>query len=96
MRERFPETTCVSISDFGMDGPRAGWQADSLIHEALSGITYVSGAPDREPIALGVDVADYFAGLMGWIASLVALAQARRAHPLRRAAGAGAGAGDSD
>jgi len=76
MRERFPETTCVSISDFGMDGPRAGWQADSLIHEALSGITYVSGAPDREPIALGVDVADYFAGLMGWIASLVALAQA--------------------
>ena len=76
MRERFPETTCVSISDFGMTGPRAGWRADSLIHEALSGITYVSGAPDREPIALGVDVADYFAGLMGWIASLVALAQA--------------------
>ena len=76
MRERFPETTCVSISDFGMDGPRAGWRADSLIHEALSGITYVSGAPDREPLALGVDVADYFAGLMGWIASLTALAQA--------------------
>ena len=76
MRARFPETTCVSISDFGMDGPRAGWRADSLIHEALSGITYVSGAPDREPLALGVDVADYFAGLMGWIASLTALAQA--------------------
>lgn len=76
MRARFPETTCVSISDFGMDGPRAGWQADSMIHEALSGITYVSGAPDREPIALGVDVADYFAGLVGWIASLTALAQA--------------------
>ena len=76
MRERFPDTTCVSISDFGMDGPRAGWRADSMILEALSGITYVSGAPDREPIALGVDVADYFAGLMGWIASLTALAQA--------------------
>ena len=76
MRERFPDTTCVSISDFGMDGPRAAWRADSMILEALSGITYVSGAPDREPIALGVDVADYFAGLMGWIASLTALAQA--------------------
>ena len=76
MRERFPETSCVSISDFGMTGPRAGWRADSMIHEALSGITYVSGAPDREPIALGVEVADYFAGLMGWIGSLVALAQA--------------------
>ncbi|MYA20057.1 MAG: hypothetical protein F4Z25_07305 [Chloroflexi bacterium] len=76
MRERFPETTCVSISDFGMTGPRAGWRADSMIHEALSGITYVSGAPDREPIALGAEVADHFAGLMGWIASLLALAQA--------------------
>ncbi len=76
LRERFPETTCVSISDFGMTGPRVGWRADSLIHEALSGITYVSGEPDREPLALGVDVADYFAGLMGWIASLTALAQA--------------------
>ena len=76
MRERFPDTTCVSISDFGMTGPRAGWRADSLIHEALSGITYVSGEPDREPLALGVDVADYFAGLVGWIASLTALAQA--------------------
>ena len=76
LRARFPDTTCVSISDFGMDGPRAGWRADSLIHEALSGITYVSGEPDREPLALGVDVADYFAGLMGWIAALTALAQA--------------------
>ena len=75
VQKRFPKTTYVSISDFGLSGPYADWQADSLIQEALSGITYVSGAPDREPLALGVDVADYFAGLMGWIASLIALAQ---------------------
>ena len=76
MRERFPGATFVSISDFGRDGPRAGWRADSLVQEALSGITWVSGEPDREPLALGVDAADYFAGLMGWIAALAAVAQA--------------------
>ena len=76
IRERFPETTYVSISDFGLDGPRADWRADSLVQEALSGISYVSGAPDRPPLSLGVDIADYFAGLMGWIAALVALSQA--------------------
>lgn len=75
VNKRFPKTTYVSISDFGLGGPYVDWQADSLIQEALSGITYVSGAPDREPLALGVDIADYFAGLMGWISSLIALAQ---------------------
>ena len=75
MHEQFPELTYISISEFGRTGPRAHWRADSLIQEALSGIAYVSGAPDREPLSLGVDVADYFAALGGWIAALVALCQ---------------------
>ena len=76
MRERFPETTYLSISEFGRTGPRAEWRADSHIQEALSGIAYVSGAPDREPLSLGADVADYFAALIAWTAALVALGQA--------------------
>jgi crotonobetainyl-CoA:carnitine CoA-transferase CaiB-like acyl-CoA transferase len=71
----FPGTTYVSISEFGMTGPYAGWSADSHVIEAMSGIAYVSGAPDREPLTLGVDAADFFAGTTGWIASLVAIAQ---------------------
>ena len=74
MRERFPGTSYLSISDFGIDGPYASYQADSLIHEGLAGMAYVSGDPDREPLGSGVDVADYFAAATAWLAGLAALA----------------------
>ena len=77
MRERFPDTTFVSISEFGIDGPNASHEADSHIIEALAGNSYVSGNPDREPLSSGVELADYFGGVVGWISSLAALAEAR-------------------
>ncbi len=77
MRERFPETTFVSISEFGIDGPYASHQADSHIIEALAGNSYVSGDPDREPLSSGVELADYFGAVVGWIGALAALAEGR-------------------
>ena len=77
MRERFPETTYVSISEFGIDGPYASHQADSHIIEALAGNSYVSGDPDREPLSSGVELADYFGAVVGWIGALAAVAEAR-------------------
>ena len=76
--ERFPETTFVSISDFGMTGPYASWRADSHIIEALAGFSYVSGAPDREPLSAGIEISDYFAATHATIAALAAVAAARR------------------
>ena len=78
MAERFPETTYLSISEFGIDGPYAHWRADSHIVEGLAGMSYVSGAPDREPLSIGVELADYFAAAHGWLSALAALAAARR------------------
>ena len=78
MRERFPETTYVSISEFGISGPYARWEADSQIIEGLAGMSYVTGAPDREPLSAGVELADYFAAVMGWLSALVTVAGARR------------------
>ena len=76
--ERFPETTFVSISDFGMSGPYASWQADSHIIEGLAGFSYVSGDPDREPLSAGIEISDYFAATHATIAALSATAAARR------------------
>jgi crotonobetainyl-CoA:carnitine CoA-transferase CaiB-like acyl-CoA transferase len=76
--ELFPKTTYLSISEFGIDGPHAGWEADSHILEGLAGMSYVSGAPDREPLSIGVELADYFAAVHGWISALVALAAGHR------------------
>ena len=76
--ERFPETTFVSISDFGMTGPYASWHADSHIIEGLAGFSYVSGDPDREPLSAGIEISDYFAATHATIAALAAVAAARR------------------
>ena len=38
----------------------------------------MSGAPDREPLSIGVELADYFAAVHGWLSSVVARAAARR------------------
>ena len=76
--ERFPETTFVSISDFGMTGPYASWRADSHVIEGLAGFSYVSGDPDREPLSAGIEISDYFAATHAAISALAAVAAARR------------------
>ena len=70
---RFPGVTCVSISPFGATGPYAAYQADSHVIEALSGFSYITGNPDREPLSMGVELADYGAGVNGYIAAMAAL-----------------------
>ena len=77
MRERFPELIYLSISPFGMTGPRKDDDAEGHIFEALAGMSYVSGDPDREPLPLGFDVAEHFAAAHGWIAAQIALAERR-------------------
>ncbi|MCH8281366.1 MAG: CoA transferase, partial [Chloroflexi bacterium] len=74
MQERFPDTIYVSISPFGRTGPYAEYHdADSHVLEALAGFSYVTGEPDREPVSIGVEVADYFGGVYGSISALAVL-----------------------
>jgi crotonobetainyl-CoA:carnitine CoA-transferase CaiB-like acyl-CoA transferase len=40
----------VSITPFGLDGPRASWRASDLGVMAASGNMYVTGDPDRAPV----------------------------------------------
>lgn len=71
--KHFPNVLYASISPFGTTGPYANYHADSHVIEALSGFSYVTGNPDREPLSMGVELADYFAGVNGYIAVLTAL-----------------------
>lgn len=45
----FPALVTVEISEFGRTGPRAHWQANDLIHLAMSGFLNRSGLPGRPP-----------------------------------------------
>jgi len=61
------------VSQFGDSGPYRDWTGCELIHQALSGVMYVTGAPDREPLYGIGRRADYACGVTAYIACLSAL-----------------------
>lgn len=61
------------ISDFGEDGPRKNWRSGEMIHQALSGVMYRNGSPDREPLYGVGHRASYTAGVAAYTASLSAI-----------------------
>jgi crotonobetainyl-CoA:carnitine CoA-transferase CaiB-like acyl-CoA transferase len=74
LKDELPELIYCSITPFGQTGPYRDYQANSIAAMALSGLMYVSGDPDREPLGTGGYPADYFAALNAWVAVLAALA----------------------
>ena len=68
-----PDVVLVRCSGYGQDGPyrdKAGFGTPAT---ALSGLTYITGFPDRPPISWPIALADYLAGLFGALAALAAL-----------------------
>ncbi len=49
-----PGIIMVSISGFGQDGPYAQYKATDIVCQALAGITYLTGDPDRAPLRISV------------------------------------------
>jgi crotonobetainyl-CoA:carnitine CoA-transferase CaiB-like acyl-CoA transferase len=47
---RAPNAVWVSITPFGLDGPRASWRASDLGVMAASGNMFCTGDPDRAPV----------------------------------------------
>lgn len=47
---RAPKAVWVSVTPFGLDGPRAGWRASDLGVMAASGNMWGTGDPDRAPV----------------------------------------------
>jgi len=74
LKEELPDLIYCSITPFGQTGPYRDYKANSIALMALCGLMYVSGDPDREPLATGGYPADYFAALDAWVAVLAALA----------------------
>ncbi|HEY8216109.1 MAG TPA: CoA transferase [Acidimicrobiia bacterium] len=49
-RERSPQAVWLSVTPFGLTGPRAAWRASDLGVLASSGNMYPTGDPDRPPV----------------------------------------------
>jgi CoA:oxalate CoA-transferase len=73
LKGEFPELVFCSVTPFGQTGPYASYRGNSLAVLALSGLMYVTGDPDKEPLATGAEAGEYVGALHAWIAVLAAL-----------------------
>lgn len=85
LRARHPELVWVSITPYGLDGPYRDRRGSNLIGWASSGVLYVTGFPDRPPVAPGgpVQLGYQLTALHATSALLLAL-RARRQDPAGR------------
>jgi formyl-CoA transferase len=81
LRRDNPKLVVVRISGYGQSGPyrdRAGFGG---VAEALGGLRYLTGHPDRSPTRVGISLGDQLAGLHAVIGTLMGLwAREHAAH----------------
>lgn len=73
LRRLNPRLVEVGISPFGPAGPYTGFAATPIVLLALGGFQFLSGEPDRPPLALPGFQPDYLSGLFALIGALAAL-----------------------
>lgn len=82
-----PQLIVLRLTGFGQTGPYAQRPGFARIFEAMSGLTYITGEPDRPPQHTNYPLGDAIAGLFGAFAIATALAQ-RNALPEAQRRGA--------
>jgi len=63
----------LRVSGYGQTGPSASKPGFAAIAEAIGGLRYLIGYPDRAPVRTGVSIGDTLASLYGVIGVLMAL-----------------------
>ena len=74
-----PSAIQVTVTPFGLDGPRANWRGTDLTAAAAGGMAFVCGDPAGPPTRPGADQAHKLAGLAVAAAAAIALAGRDRA-----------------
>ena len=73
-----PKVVCVSLSGFGMTGPRRAEPAYDYILQGMTGWQSLTGDPDGPPTKSGLSLVDYSGGLVAALALLAGVHAARR------------------
>lgn len=68
-----PRIIMVSISGFGQYGPDRERRAFDPAIQAMSGLTSITGFPDRPPVRSGAVIADFLGGIFGFCGAMIAL-----------------------
>ncbi len=75
---RHPELVVVSLSAFGLNGPRGAEESSDLLLQALAGSLHSHGNDDRVPLAVGGGLAEWTVGTFGALGAVSALTSRRR------------------
>jgi len=73
-----PRIVCVSLSGFGMTGPRRAEPAYDYILQGMAGWQALTGDPAGPPTKSGLSIVDYSGGLVAALALLAGVHAARR------------------
>lgn len=68
-----PRLIMVRVSGFGQTGPYSERAGFASVCEAMGGLRYISGYPDRPPVRVGLSLGDTLAGMNGAMGALLAL-----------------------
>ena len=68
-----PRLIMVRLSGYGQTGPYRDQPGFGAIGEAMGGIRFVTGYPDRPPVRAGISLGDSIAAMYGVIGALMAL-----------------------
>lgn len=78
LRASNPGLVMVRISGYGQTGPYSTRPGFGVIGEAMGGLRYVTGTPDRPPSRTGISIGDTLSALYGVIGAMVALEHRRK------------------
>jgi crotonobetainyl-CoA:carnitine CoA-transferase CaiB-like acyl-CoA transferase len=73
VRKINPRLIYVAISGFGQTGPYSSRGAYDRVAQAMAGLTYLTGYPDRPPVKPGIGITDYSAAVVGALGAMFAL-----------------------
>ena len=76
--EELPHTVWVRVSGYGQTGPYAERGGYATVAEAFSGLSSITGYPDRGPMVSPYPLGDYLAGTFGALGAMIALNHRRR------------------
>jgi crotonobetainyl-CoA:carnitine CoA-transferase CaiB-like acyl-CoA transferase len=73
LHELTPRLILVRVSGYGQTGPYRDKPGFANIGEAMGGIRYITGEPDRPPVRAGISLGDSLASLYAVIGALMAI-----------------------
>lgn len=73
LKEINPRLIMIRVSGYGQDGPYRNRPGFGSIGEAMGGLRYITGYPDRPPTRVGISIGDSVSSLYAVIGALMAV-----------------------